>query len=305
MSHGASASDIARLITVSSDTGDVSIGGERFIDCLTRPKRELIDWLYCVLHVGNPRLLDGFGQDRWDREFEGCIRASVEDPRISIRATAHSMRCPGDTESKTFTVYDASGVMVVGEEDDPTMLNLPCFRPRLSPGFFMFVHNRPQCLQPGESVRRYYVSASDPKFALAVWSSAIRELVARDVEFSTKILSNRRSFPRNDALVFYCRDAENSVPEVLQSSLQDAPEDLFSSCSPLCASIGVHLSTASQPLIDGEERSFGESRCIPIAEAILDYAITGMNFVSLLSNRFQISGIDSQDVSRNSCSSVE
>ncbi len=283
--------NILSRVTVETDTGNIIADGHIFEDCMRKTKGELAQWLYCVLHTGN---INSISADTFNKasDITEYIRETVSDPKVLVPITAQNKVTDG--------IIDYLGVRVRYDEEDAKRgtVSLSCHRPCLTPGFYMFVNTE---AGHGNEVIRHYIAARDYKYAVNCWSTAIEKLLADDVKFSAKVLSNTSNYPRNDAVVFYC-SAENAekVRGVLADTVKNMQEDDPMEGSPFCSKVVNNLSCAEQP-VKGKAavQSFGEHRCNCIADAIQDCFTTGLPFEMLLANRLKQYSIDKDDLSKN------
>lgn len=279
---------IAIKITVYEDLDTVCIGDEKYSQCLTQPVGNLAQWLYCNLHIGHPSFFDDFdinSGDLYDR-----IRKAIPD--ISMPQEAHRLPSAG--------MATIDEVVVKTDVINGTV-DIPCLRPRLSPGFCMFVHTDKQREKMRPCLWRYYLSENDADCALDDWQSIVIGLVDAGFSFSTKMLSNVHSYPRNDAIVVYCAADAEAIEKWLIQFVEKREHLLnASSCSALCHRLIGCLAEGQEPSKDsGIRQSFGEHRCTAIAYAIQDHMETGLPLSALLKQRFLESHIDPDDVSRN------
>lgn len=270
---------IAKLINIDSDLDLVSIGKHQFDNCSNRPTSELSQWLYCVLHAGNSQLL----QENEQGTLREQILQSVGNKKTKLSGVA----------VKLFgvTCVNIGGVRVLTK--DVNSISVSKCRPNLTPGFFMYMDS----VVNGEllsNTDRYYIYAKAPVIAIEIWNTIIEKLEKMCVPFSTKVLSQSSSYPRTDAVVVYTtKEYTETVRKIiLEVSALKYPNDTGLYISPLCKPLSNVVSFAEQPKYRGKNVSFGESRCEPIAYAIKDSLMTGLDFQSLLKKRFENSGIN-------------
>ncbi|KZX22198.1 T3SS effector HopA1 family protein [Rathayibacter tanaceti] len=293
---GPSAADLARLLDLDADRGVLTLGDARLdLDALD-PRRGLSTWLYANLHAGNP---DVFATTSLlpDEAFEEEIRAALPDPGVIVPVEAPL------GASASAGLVELHRVRVRFDEDDLTgeagarRARVSCLRPNLTPGFFMFVHERADRPAAPGSMVRHYVRFEDPDEALRFWAASVHELARLGLSFRTKMLSRPDAFPRNDSLVYYSSVDAESVAEALSGLVASSGAE--TSGSPLCAEVVPGLRVAADPLRSGREQSFGESRCAALAVGVAAAVTAGGPLVGRLRDALAEAGIDPDDVARN------
>lgn len=270
---------LSNLIRIESDLDLIRYKNYEYTNVMKNSQKDLSRWLYCVLHAGNEQLYtSNFNVS--GKNLSDVISDSVVDTKINVKGV------------KVENMIEIGGVFInkqpIGNE-----IQLSCFRPNLTPGFFMYVHSDSHNLNKF----RHYISANTPEYAIDIWSRAINNLVKKGVRFSAKILSNSDSYPRNDAMVFYSNEDVLLVQEELANLTQKYHEN--AKTSPLCEKLGINLGYAEQPLtLDGIRKSFGEHRCNAIAASIKDVFTTGMDFEVLLKQRFLNDNINPNNIAK-------
>lgn len=294
-SGGPSAATLCSLIDVRHADRVVTVGDAE-LHVAAPPAVTTTDlsvWLYLHLHVGNPEAL-GLDALRPDQSFEDAIHDALPARRVPLARTA-ARAMFGDGAAGR----DVDRVWVV-EPADPTGtdIQLPCARPNLSPGFFMFVHEAD--VDPTAALNRFYVAHDDPWSALEDWTSSVETLLDHGAPFRTKMLSRRRAYPRHDALVFYGRgDVDNFAGCLRQSrGRRDFAEVSFSRlCRRLPGGVAVGAEPAGPALLG--QKSFGEHRCDALADAIIASLDRSSDLVEKFIECCSASNIDPTDVSRN------
>lgn len=288
MCNDVSYRDIASRIDIYEDLDEVRIGSERYSQCMEQPVGCLAQWLYCDLHIGHPTFFDDFDIN------SGSLLDHIEHLIPASSVLQRAVPVPGTDLAMI------NGVAVRTEVANGTT-SMPCLRPQLSPGFCMFIHTDEQREHGKFPLWRYYLSESSADSALADWQAIVAGLVNSGLSFSTKVLSNIRSYPRNDAIVVYCAEDSSLVEEWLIHFVETRPH-LFDSQihSLLCQQLVGCLSKGEEPITDfGEQQSFGENRCSAIAYAIQDHLATGLAFSTLLKQRFIDGHINPENISQN------
>lgn len=270
---------LSEMIQIESDIDLIKCKGNKYAGVMEKSKKNLSRWLYCVLHTGNEKLYTT-NFDMSGEKLDQKISNSVIDTKIIVKGVPIE------------DMIEIGGVRInkrpIGNE-----VQLSCLRPNLTPGFCMYVHS----VSHNANQFRHYIAASDPDYAIKIWSAAVNNLAEKNVQFSAKILSNSGSYPRNDAIVFY----SNEEVDLVQKELIDLTRNDSGkiTVSPLCEKLGSNLGRAEQPMtLDGIRQSFGEHRCNAIADAIQDVFTTGLDFKFLLKQRFINANIDPNDVSK-------
>ncbi|MCC9873364.1 hypothetical protein HK153_10815, partial [Streptococcus agalactiae] len=257
----------------------VTIGNEKFTNCSLRKSSDLSQWLYCVLHTGNPSLLHGDKQEQLTEQIQNTV---VNGKSILF----------GDAENiQGLSCVNLGGVRVYSEDGKSVAIS-KC-RPNLTPGFFLYMNS----VADGEilsNTDRYYIYADEPSKAIEIWSSIVEKLESISIPFTTKVLSQSSSYPRTDAVVVYSiKEFSNEIRKViLDVAASKYPNDFEQHTSPLCKVLTNVVSFAQQPKYRGKNVSFGESRCENIAYAIKDSLMTGLDFQMLLRKRFENAGIN-------------
>ncbi|HFI0401010.1 TPA: T3SS effector HopA1 family protein [Streptococcus suis] len=270
---------LAKIINIDIDLDVVTIGNEKFTNCSLRKSSDLSQWLYCVLHTGNPSLLHGDKQEQLTEQIQNTV---VNGKSILF----------GDAENiQGLSCVNLGGVRVYSEDGKSVAIS-KC-RPNLTPGFFLYMNS----VADGEilsNTDRYYIYADEPSKAIEIWSSIVEKLESISIPFTTKVLSQSSSYPRTDAVVVYSiKEFSNEIRKViLDVAASKYPNDFEQHTSPLCKVLTNVVSFAQQPKYRGKNVSFGESRCENIAYAIKDSIMTGLDFQMLLRKRFENAGIN-------------
>lgn len=269
---------LSKIIKMYPDQDKLEIKGQVFNGVLDNTEFDLIQWLYLVLHVGNPEIANLNNYDNSQNLTKKIIGESNYETQQYCEVL----------DNNTVSI---NGVKVKARPSEKK-ITLPCYRPNLSRGFCMFINgnHNVNC--------RYYVSFSDPEIAIEFWKDTIDKLMKDNYEFSAKILSNSAQYPRNDAVVFYLKHRDKNFENFLISQTERYHFLKNKELLPiLCKKINEQIYYAEQPMESTE--SFGENRCKAIARAIKDYFITGVNFSSLLKRRFESFGIDPNKIYKN------
>ncbi|WP_044466466.1 T3SS effector HopA1 family protein [Staphylococcus caprae] len=280
--------DLALKIELETDLNRVKIDNETYDDVLENQKSKLKQWLYSMLHTGN--LNNQVKQTtKTFNDLTQQIVSRIKDPGIRVETSTQSFN--------GHTYHVIQGLRINEEVNEDNSLVIPCSRPNLTPGFFMFVHKNNGLHM--NKVTRHYIYADTPQYAIELWSQCVNELVEKNVSFSAKVLSSSDSYPRNDALVFYSSEDKEKVEKVLIEHIESSPIKIKKG-SQLASQLRYNLYTAEEPIqINGIQQSFGEHRCSAIADAIQDYFNTGAAFQLLLKQRLIANQIDIKDLSKN------
>jgi penD len=273
-------SQLAKMINIDTDLDSVTIGNEEFNNCSLRNNSELSQWLYCVLHTGNPDLL--LTRDEHESLSEQ-IQNSIYNASIDLRGEVKSIL--------GVTCVNIGGVRVLSGDGDNVTIS-KC-RPNLTPGFFLYMNSVINGIMV-PNTDRYYIYADEPSKAIEIWSSIIENLEDVSVPFTTKVLSQSSMYPRTDAVVVYStKEYSDDIRKViLDVSASHYPNDFEQHTSPLCDKLTNVVSFAQQPKYRGKNVSYGESRCEIISYAIKDSLVTGLDFQMLLKKRFENAGIN-------------
>lgn len=279
---------LEEIIKLKVDLDRVEINNVSYTGVLERPKNELIQWLYSNLHTGHI----GFEESDFIKNLNDLnqqIITSVNDPGISVKSQNQMIN--GDNYALIH------GVRVTEKVNAYNSVVLPCFRPNLTPGFFMFVHTENGI--HSAPIKRHYVYADTSSYAINLWSKCVEELVNENIDFSAKVLSSSNSYPRNDALVFYSSKDYVKVERILTQRVQENPRKIEIG-SKLARKVSENLYTAEEPYMTNEiNQSFGEHRCNAVADAIQDHFVTSVNFKLLLKQRLISYSINPEDLSKN------
>ncbi|MFW3591248.1 T3SS effector HopA1 family protein [Staphylococcus caprae] len=280
--------DLALKIELETDLNRVKIDNETYDDVLENQKSKLKQWLYSMLHTGN--LNNQVKQTtKTFNDLTQQIVSRIKDPGIRVETSTQNFN--------GHTYHVIQGLRINEEVNEDNSLVIPCSRPNLTPGFFMFVHTNNGLHM--NKVTRHYIYADTPQYAIKLWSQCVNELVEKNVSFSAKVLSSSDSYPRNDALVFYSSEDKEKVEKVLIEHIESSPIKIKKG-SQLASQLRYNLYTAEEPIqINGIQQSFGEHRCSAIADAIQDYFNTGAAFQLLLKQRLIANQIDVNDLSKN------
>lgn len=277
--------ELSKMININIDTEEIYFKGNVYKNCLERPVNELSQWLYCNVHNSNSFLLDG---EKLGRDIKDECSDLIDDNYIMINPRIEFF---GGQK-----YYSIDGIRICKAQGTNFPLKIPSKRPNLTPGFFMYIHSN-------EFLKyRYYVGSSSSLYAMKIWSNGIKKLVSLNVQFSAKILSNTGSYPRNDAVVFYTNDDRDIVEKVLTGIVNEFkhPDGYLFDQSPYTEKITGTLTKAEQPINKGDlNKSLGEHRSELTALAIKDSITTGMDFLTLLNQRFCNANVDLSNISRN------
>lgn len=270
---------LTKIINIDIDLDLVTIGNEKFENCSLKKSSDLSQWLYCVLHTGNPSLLH--------RDKQVQLTEQIQNTVVNEK----SILCGEAENILGLSCVNLGGVRVYSEDGESVAIS-KC-RPNLTPGFFLYMNS----VTDGKilsNTDRYYIYADKPSKAIEIWSSIVEKLESISIPFTTKVLSQSSSYPRTDAVVVYStREFSNEIREViLEIADSKYSNDFEQHTSPLCKKLTNVVSFAQQPKYRGKNVSFGESRCENIAYAIKDSLITGLDFQMLLKKRFENSGIN-------------
>lgn len=64
---------LTKIINIDIDLDLVTIGNEKFENCSLRKSSDLSQWLYCVLHTGNPSLLHRDKQVQLTEQIQNTV----------------------------------------------------------------------------------------------------------------------------------------------------------------------------------------------------------------------------------------
>ncbi|MFQ3844747.1 T3SS effector HopA1 family protein [Staphylococcus pseudoxylosus] len=281
--------NLEKLIKIEADLDQIEINNIRYAGVLEKPKNQLIQWLYSNLHTGHTGT-DSNHKVHQFNDLDKKITDAVKDPGITLKTQKESVN------GKEYPLIH--GIRVIGETNEYESIRLPCFRPNLTPGFFMFVYTENGVhLSP---VKRHYIYADTPLYGIDLWAKCVNELVKKEISFSAKVLSSSDNYPRNDALVFYSSKDYLQVEQVLIKEVTENPKGIKVG-SVLAKKVTDNLYTAEEPIMtNGIQQSFGEHRCNAIADAIQDHFVTSVNFKLLLKQRFVSYKINPENLSENS-----
>lgn len=291
-----STSRLASVIQIHPDLEAVSIGDQHFLNALHRSKSELVNWLYAVLHAKNPGMLESLEGGFTKSGLSELIPYEVKEKSLPVR-------CRSVQEHSG----DETGILSNGFKIRTTStgrISLPCYRPRLSPGFAMFRHFV-EDISP-QKVARYYRFSDDPEQAIEVWSGIVLRLSDAGLSFASKVLSDEKQYPRTDAIVLYCDASDSSNRDLLETILikesqrfcavdQDS-KSFFT--RELRGGSGVYTADESIGAI-AQGLSFGQHRSAVLADAILDSFLTGISLEKTFLWRAKSESVDTSDLSRN------
>lgn len=277
------------MITINNDTGEINFNGHLYKNCLENPINKLSQWLYCNIHACNNSLLEN---KELGRDIKKECSNLVKDNGVIINPQIEYFL--GEK------YYCINGIRIGKLQDqdnnDNITIKVPSKRPNLTPGFFMYIHSKEF------SKYRYYIGSSSYQYAMKIWSYGVKKLVSLDVQFSAKILSNTGSYPRNDSIVFYSNTDHLIVERVLTDIINKFKHlDNYNFVqSPYTERITGTLTKAEQPSNKNDfNKSLGEHRSELTALAIKDAITTGMDFLTLLNQRFYNANVDLDNISKN------
>ncbi|HEC2179102.1 TPA: hypothetical protein R1928_002423, partial [Staphylococcus delphini] len=274
MLHNTSIETLLTNMNLEIDLNKVTIANFIYKGVLEKPKAELIQWLYKVLHTGNIEVNKNQIIKSLN-DLDSNIIKRLKDPEIKMPVQKQ------EVHNKSYPIIH--GVRIHEDVGIDQFISVPCFRPNLTPGFFMFV-NTENGLHNG-NVKRHYIYADTPEYGIETWVNCVEKLMSEKASFSAKVLSSSANYPRNDALVFYSSKDTQKVQEILVNEINKNP--IRNIKGSLLAKKLVHnLYVADEPIQrQGMHQSFGEHRCNAIADAIQDHFITGVEFKLLLKQR--------------------
>ncbi|WP_050374495.1 T3SS effector HopA1 family protein [Streptomyces acidiscabies] len=288
------------LVTVTGVT-DVDVpnltarvaGTEIGARTLNELRARLADELYRTFHQG-ARPAAVHPRDLVDPALEAELKAAVPHPAVRVPTRLLSE----DGEEATVVL---AGVRVrvprarVRTQDGAAVeggvtVELPPYRPSLSPGFLSVVGSRLPRAQGGP-VLRIYLHVPDAGAAPAVWGAVLRGLEDAGLPYRAKILSHPDRYPRRDAMVVYVTDeVERAVDTVAR-----APLDLAGPVSPFTRALAPGLSLAWDPAPRaGAARrpSFGQHRARACADGLVDHARYGIPVADAVARALRAAGAD-------------
>nr|WP_262414477.1 T3SS effector HopA1 family protein [Streptomyces sp. ST1015] len=230
---GATDVDVPNLTARVAGT---EIGGRT----LNELRARLAEELYRTFHQG-ARPAAVHPRDLVDPALEAELKAAVPHPavRVPTRLLAE------DGEEATVVL---AGLRVrvprarVGMRDGGVTVELPPYRPSLSPGFLSVVGSRLPRAQGGP-VLRLYLHVPDAGAAPAVWGAVLRRLEGEGLPYRAKILSHPDRYPRRDAMVVYVTDEAQRAVDTVAGT----PLDLADPVSPFTRALAPGLSLAWDP----------------------------------------------------------
>ncbi|NJH97158.1 T3SS effector HopA1 family protein [Staphylococcus agnetis] len=281
--------NLISIINLKVDLNQVQIFDQTYTGVLENPKNKLIQWLYSVLHTGNTDTQKSESLKSLN-DLDSKIISKIKDPQINISCHHQSIEN---------TIYPVVDGIRINEQIDETesKIKLPCFRPNLTPGFFMYINSESN--MKSTKIYRHYIYCENPDYAIDLWAKCVGKLTDRNIEFSAKVLSASKNYPRNDALVFYSGKDKEHIENVLINEVKKEPIKLVKE-SMFSKKLYENLFVAEEPVhSNGLKQSFGEHRSSAIADAIQDYFITGVDFKLLLKQRLLSYNININDLSKN------
>ncbi|MGJ5897293.1 T3SS effector HopA1 family protein [Streptomyces niveiscabiei] len=255
---------------------------------LNELRARLAEELYRTFHQG-ARPAAVHPRDLVDPALEAELKAAVPHPavRVPTRLLAE------DGEEATVVL---AGLRVrvprarVGTRDGGVTVELPPYRPSLSPGFLSVVGSRLPRAQGGP-VLRLYLHVPDAGAAPAVWGAVLRRLEGEGLPYRAKILSHPDRYPRRDAMVVYVTDdAARAVDTVA-----GIPLDLADPVSPFTRALAPGLSLAWDPAPRAgaaRQPSFGQHRARACADGLVDHARYGIPVAEALARALRAAGAD-------------
>ncbi|MDX3384417.1 T3SS effector HopA1 family protein [Streptomyces niveiscabiei] len=254
---------------------------------LNELRARLAEELYRTFHQG-ARPAAVHPRDLVDPALEAELKAAVPHPAVRVPTRLLSE----DGEEATVVL---AGLRVrvprarVGTRDGTTV-ELPPYRPSLSPGFLSVVGSRLPRAQGGP-VLRLYLHVPDAGAAPAVWGAVLRRLEGEGLPYRAKILSHPDRYPRRDAMVVYVTDeAERAVDTVAGT-----PLDLADPVSPFTRALAPGLSLAWDPAPRAgaaRQPSFGQHRARACADGLVDHARYGIPVAEALARALRAAGAD-------------
>ncbi|WP_072713661.1 T3SS effector HopA1 family protein [Rhodococcus rhodnii] len=214
-------------------------------------------------------------------------------------------------ERANSVVYMQNGVRmettrdrVVGVRGAEVGITLQHHSSAVSPGFF-YVYG-PSSLDEGqyrEKETRVYLSIGNPEAAGPLFVDLVRRLDAEDLDFDMKVLTCPTEYPRSDSIVLYV----NCDPEEICDSVQawsTAYQPHFVSGSLLTRERHPGISTAQEPRVNPDDPtlrnlSFGQHRSLMIADAVIEFALTGGVLAAALEKSAFDFGVHPHDYSAN------
>lgn len=295
-SQDRSAEFIASKLSIDVQAGTVTCGTETFV-VANGGVGALATWIYGTLHTRNTE--DVNAMRHRDPVLEGQIATAAPDPGVLVPAAIRS-----DIElPESFVAVEIHRTVIaipraaLSSDENFTQAWLPCHRPALTPGFFMFIRELAE--PPSEEPpTRFYIPATTAEQAVDLWSKIVPSLVDAQMSFRAKVLSHPSLYPRADAIVVYGRRDAIAIESTLVALLEPASAQEMDG-SLVARRITSRLYTAPSPRTKpGElEQSFGEHRSKAIAEAVMFHISNpAIGFASSLAHILRQRGIDPSDL---------
>lgn len=268
----------------------------------TRPELEarLTEWLYAELHAGlcdNNTAQAVAKRDRWlERALTEAIPHEATPVTATLREAGESLLVEWD--GVLVRVPRATAVAVPGT-DEPVELRVRPARPALSPGFLLTTGSRPVDLS-GPALR-VYVHLSDPDSAVRAWRSVLVRLESEAVAYQAKALSRVCQYPRRDALVVYLPAAHTPAAALVAAAVHGLP-GVLDETSVFAERLAAGVATAWEPTDTRRGRtglSFGQHRCLVLAQALLGAAERGEPREPAVARAFLDAGVDPDNPARN------
>lgn len=277
------------------ELGSLTPAREMDIDRRPSVLRHLWRVVYLHYYVGDTRaatvLINGGTQvlslpDREDARFaDRLVRAHAarwtESTGWTLVGPAH------DRASEVLVFRDGITLTVRDEEirggvprtgARPLTLLMPPVQRYAYPGWCVVVGEREWRTAALGPVTRLYYAVSTPDHAVTALAAVSAALVAEGVPFQVKVVNNAPAFDRRDPFVVY-------LPTSVWERLRETFEHLYGALAPLLRDTGPVLArelrtgwwTADEPDTGGAPMSFGQHRCLLIAEGLVEAHVTGHN----------------------------
>lgn len=301
---------IAAKVEVSADRCTAVVAGRRIADDTPRDlQKRLAAALYDMFHIGKPEPTDVRPRRLRDAGLERLLLLAVPHQRIEVQALRHPdpPGVPGDGA----VLVERDGVLfwaprelirraaTSNQPGDALTLQVPPWRPALSPGFFMV--DGSQGLPAEGTLLRVYVHLTDPAGAPATWRAVLEKLEGDGASYRAKVLSAPPLYPRRDALVVYLAPASWHLAHGLAALVSELPgvaADTSWFADRLAPGVASGWEPADpRPGLQG--MSFGQHRASVLARALLETTVHGGPTEESIADALATANIDPRALARN------
>lgn len=197
----------------------------------------------------------------------GCVSADWCFEGAAPGGDGASVRADGHVMTVGWELLIPQGDLVPGASVD---VLIPPFRRYAQRGWYVLFGEAGARLSGHGPVVRTYFAPRDPKGVLRLVAALTTSLNDRGAGFQIKLRNNPRSYRRLDAFVLYLRAGDwLDHRDAIVSAHREAHRWLRDSTPCFVRELARGVGIAQEPDHDGTDLSFGQHRCLVVAEGLL------------------------------------